>query len=64
MSMQLSFDLVRRKYFNFRFIYTHTLRGVFFLIIDNLNLYRTAPDISIFSLLTRVQIVFSSAAAH
>lgn len=63
MSMQLSFDLVRKKYFNFRFIYTHTLKG-FFLIIDNLNLYRTAPDISIFSLLTGVQIVFSSAAAH
>lgn len=63
MSMQLSFDLVRRKCFNFRFIYTYTLRG-FFLIIDKLNLYRTAPDISIFSLLTTVQIVFSLAAAH
>lgn len=31
---------------------------------DNLKLYRTAPHISIFSVLTRVQIIFSSAAAH
>lgn len=33
----------------------------FYGMTDNLKLYRTAPDISIFNLLTRVQIIFAAA---
>lgn len=36
----------------------------FYGMMDNLKLSKTAPNISIFSLLTRVPIFFSSAAAR